>query len=33
MRPFFKAAAPKAARQESSKAIANIERTKWERTA
>ena len=33
MKPMFQAAALKAAREELSKAIAIIERTKWERTA
>jgi hypothetical protein len=33
MKPVFQAAALKAAREELSKAIAIIERTKWERTA
>jgi hypothetical protein len=33
MRPLFQAASLKAAREELSKAIAIIERTKWERTA
>jgi hypothetical protein len=32
MRPLFQAAALTAAREELSKAIAIIERTKWERT-
>jgi hypothetical protein len=33
MRPHFQAASLKVAREELSKAIAIIERTKWERTA
>jgi hypothetical protein len=33
MKPIFQAAALKASREELSKAIAIIERTKWERTA
>jgi hypothetical protein len=33
MKPVFQAAALKAAREELSKAIAIIERTKWERSA
>jgi hypothetical protein len=33
MRPFFQAAALKAAREELSKAIAIIEPTKWERSS